>query len=354
LNEGSYVSPTSQRTLHLPFAQLLSAALLLLAPAAAHAQFAVTKAEIVEIDLEDGNIDTSNSRYTVNIRDCATIVEDNPELTFSWTFNVSAPTNTKFAIKLQPPGATCTLSTLTLDGEQEGCRLIAARDDLGGSSVTLDINAQNLLGLTSNTGCLDGTATSGDYLMSIIFTNPNDTTPGDDANDFVSDSIEVELTLGRPSAPTLDEVSAGETTVSANWTSNVESIDEYVVFYSTTELVEGTLPEALAGASSADALATSIDITSGINVGQTYYVAVANVDENGNRSALSNVLEAVTSPTRDFFEEYLAAGGVEQGGYCSSAPGTHTPFSHALPVLAAIGCVALSRRRRSRPDGVAP
>lgn len=349
------MSPNSQRPLFAALTRTLAATLLLLLiPAFAHAQFAVREAEILDIDLEDGNIDTSNSRYTVNIRDCADLVDENPELTFSWTFNVSAPSNTKFAIKLQPPGATCTLTSVTLDGEQEGCRLIAARDDLNGSSVTLDITAQSLLGISSATSCLDGTATSGEYLMAIIYTNPNDTTAGDDANDFVSDPIEVELTLGRPAAPTLDEVSAGETTINASWTSNVESIDEYVVFYSTTELVEGTIPEAISGASSADALATSIDITSGINVGQTYYIAVANVDENGNRSTLSNVLEVVTSPTRDFFEEYLAAGGVEQGGYCSSAPRSNVPLSGSLPALAAIGFVALSRRRRPSHDGDAP
>jgi MYXO-CTERM domain-containing protein len=312
-------------------------------PTIASAQFQVTTAEVLDLELEDGNTDTSNSRYTLNIRDCATAVEDNQEITFRWTFNVSAPSSTKYAIKLQPPGATCTFSTTTIDGDQENCRLIAASDDLNGTSVSLDITIQNLLGFSDSNACLTEGVTSGEYIMGIIYTNPNDTTAGDDANDFVNEPIEVTLRLSRPDAPTLDEVSAGESTLSASWTSNVESIDEYLVFYSTTEFAEGTIPEAVSGSTSS-ALATSIDISSGLSVNRTYYVGVVNVDEYGNRSPLSNVLDVQTAPTLDFFEEYLSAGGVEQGGYCSAAP----PGDSVPPVAALVLLTLFSAHRRSR------
>ncbi len=312
----------------------------------ASAQFQVTTAEVLDLELEDGNTDTSNSRYTVNIQDCATHVEDNTDITFRWTFNITAPSNTKYAIKLQPPGASCTFTSTTIDGDQEGCRLIAASDDLSGSSVSLDIAMQNLLGFADANACLTEGVDSGDYIMGLIYTNPNDTTAGDDANDYVNEPIEVTLRLSRPAEPTLDEVSAGESTISASWTSNVESIDEYQVFYSTNELIEGTIPEAVS-ASNASALATSLDISSGVEVNRTYYVGVVNVDEYGNRSPLSNVLDVQTAPTLDFFEEYLSAGGTEQGGYCSAAPA-----SDALPAASALVLLVLvaGRRRSNRAD----
>jgi len=58
----------------------------------------------------------------------------------------------------------------------------------------------------------------------------------------------------------------------------------------------------------------------GLRNGTTYQVAVRAVDDAGNVSATSNVLEATPQRVFDFWETYKNAGGAEDGG-CSSAAG---------------------------------
>lgn len=320
-----------------------SAALLAASPA--FAQFAVSGRDILDLELEDGNEDTSNARWTINIADCLDLVEQNPEVTLQWTFGTSPPNNTKFAIKLQPPGSTCSFASTTVDSDQEGCILLEASDDLNGTTVGREITLQALLGISDPQACFGND--DDEYIVGIIYTNPSDTTPGDDANDFVNSQISVDLNLSRPIAPTIDSVAAGENSISVEWSlpSTDNETDDYLVYYGEGEIIAGEFPEESSGLRSQSSLSESVTITDGVSVDKTYNVSVVMLDSDGNRSVFSNVEQAVTTPTRDFYEQYLAAGGVEQGGQCSSA---RVPDAGMLGAAAIFGLLWTLRRRGPR------
>ena len=316
-----------------------SAAMLVASPA--FAQFAVSDRDILDLELEDGNEDTSNARWTVNIADCLVLIDENPEVTLQWKFGTSPPNNTKFAIKLQPPGSTCSFTSTTVDADQEGCILLAASDDLNGTTVSRAITLQALLGVSDTQACFAND--DNEYILGIIYTNPSDTTPGDDANDFVNSQISVDLNLSRPIAPTLDAVSAGENSILVEWSlpSADNETDDYIVYFSESEMVAGDFAEETTGLRAQAAIAESVTLTDGVEVDRTYNVAVVMLDSDGNRSVLSNVEQAVTTPTRDFYEQYLASGGVEQGGLCSS---TRVPDGGMLGAAAILLLWTIRRR----------
>lgn len=317
----------------------------LLVAAPAFAQFAVSERDILDLNLEDGNEDTSNARWTVNINDCLELIAENPEVTLQWKFGTSPPNNTKFAIKLQPPGSTCSFTSTSVDAVQEGCILLAASDDLNGTTVSRAITLQALLGISDTQACFGND--DSEYILGIIYTNPSDTTPGDDANDFVNSQISVDLNLSRPIAPTLDAVSAGENSISVEWSlpSADNETDDYIVYFSESELIAGDFPEETTDVRAQSSLAESVTLTDGVKVDRAYNVAVVMLDSDGNRSVLSNVEQAVTTPTRDFYEQYLASGGVEQGGHCSS---TRVPDGGMLGAAAILGLLWTLRRRGPR------
>jgi hypothetical protein len=120
---------------------------------------------------------------------------------------------------------------------------------------------------------------------------------------------------------------------------------EYSIYYSTLPLTAGTQPETLTDVNvHREQYGSSVTLTDGISLGNTYYVAVAEVDSNGNESELSEVVEVVTAEAYDFFEEYRRSGGVEEGGYCAT---THRGAGFSTLGLVMLG-LAASRRRRAR------
>ena len=106
---------------------------------------------------------------------------------------------------------------------------------------------------------------------------------------------------------------AGETvTVSWDKVSEDEGLITYQVYYSTqdfTSRISGI------GVSTFDGTHSSGDIKS-LEVGTLYYIAVGAKDDYGNEGALSSTVEANPVETVDGFEQYKAAGGAEQGGFC--------------------------------------
>jgi MYXO-CTERM domain-containing protein len=322
---------------------------LLSAASPAQAQvFLVNSRTIEELPLEDGNTNTSSAEFTLNIRDCRSLLASNPEVTLRWRSAAAALPSYRYAVKLQPPGGTCNVNETGIDGNQTDCRLLISERDLTGSDVGVRLTLQNLLGITNPDDCLQEDADQR-WVASLIHTNPNDLTPGDGANDFVNSPITVVLSRRRPSTPTLDSATAGQSTISVRWTDEAES-DSYVVFYAAEGLLAGELPELVSGARSRTSLSTSATLSDGIAVDQQWQVAVSSVNGVGNRSALSNVLDVTTSPTEDFFDRYLQAGGVEQGGYCGVA-GHGSPAGASVLGLAALGMLLARRRRRPGTRG---
>ncbi len=121
----------------------------------------------------------------------------------------------------------------------------------------------------------------------------------------------------RPSAPSGLTAMVTEDTIDVEFEGSADQdVSRYFVFWSTSPFEGGANPDELElnrkvlGEDPSGSV--SVDLTT-----DAVYVAVAAQDETGNFSMLSGVVESNVVETRDFWEEYKAAGGTEDGG-CST------------------------------------
>jgi hypothetical protein len=66
----------------------------------------------------------------------------------------------------------------------------------------------------------------------------------------------------------------------------------------------------------------------GLENGLVYSFAVVAVDESGNVSVVSEVVDATPQETTDFAENYAEAGGQERGGFCFVATAVYGDYDH--------------------------
>ncbi len=193
----------------------------------------------------------------------------------------------------------------------------------------------------------------------------------DDPNAAPAATLTITYDTAPPGVPSSVAAQGGETAVSVSWdppSSDDENIEYYDVLcaadgapladgsgsasWTTTQDVCGqTLP--------ADASAMATDcgsLTGGLVAGEpypnpcfvcgsvgssgtdlritglennvSYQFAVVAIDDQGNVSAVSEVLSATPVPTTDFAEYYGAAGGAEEGGFCFIATSVYGNYDH--------------------------
>ncbi|MCA9300544.1 MAG: hypothetical protein KDA28_15845, partial [Phycisphaerales bacterium] len=159
-----------------------------------------------------------------------------------------------------------------------------------------------------------------------------------------SDAVQVNLELARPSSPTNVEAVPGETVINVTW-DEVSGNQGYQVYVSSTELTSGSEPEDV-GASSTASADESVNVSSGVSVGGTYWVGVTTVNSFGNESVLSVFGPVVTQPTDDFWELYKENGGTEIGGYC--AVSRQTDARGLFGMFGVLALLGLRRRRTPR------
>ena len=319
-----------------------AAALLGVAPAAwACDTEQVSTCEVLDLDVEASNADDEDGAYTLNIADCRALVDDDDEITFRWVLASEPDSGANFGVKLQRGGdSSCNLNAPDRDNEGEDCEVIVNNGDLNGTTVTVSTSVREVLDISSGDDCFNLGSTQVDFRMSLVFPDAN---ASDTDDTYVSDDIVLTVDVQRPTTPTINEVSAGGSTIQVRWDDLDDDDLTYRVYYDDAELTSGTEPELLSGARSSGELSgTSTEIDSGITEGVTYYVAVVSIDSGGNESVLSDVLTAVTAPTTDFFEAYRDAGGVEQGGYCATAA---RPAGFGMLFVVGLALAATRRRR---------
>lgn len=318
-----------------------AAALVCVAPAAwACDTDQVQTCEVLDLDIEASNADDEDGAYTLNIADCRDLVDRDDEITFRWELANDPDSGDNYGVKLQRGGdSACNLNAPDRDNEGTDCEVIVNNGDLNGSVITVSTSVGEVLGISSGDDCFELGGTQVDFRMSLIVP---DITSTDSDDTFVSDDIVLTVDVQRPTTPTIEEVSAGGSTIEVKWDDLDDDDLTYRVYYSETELVAGAEPELLSGVRSTNELSsTSTQVDDGVTEGVNYYVAVVSVDSVGNESVLSDVLTAITAPTTDFFEAYRDAGGVEEGGYCAAAP-----RSAGLGSILLIGAALVASRRR--------
>lgn len=316
----------------------LSGMTLALALALAPAAFAqttssrVASAELVSSIFPESNV--SGRVYTGNLRVCQELVNQNPSLRFNWTLrNAYTDADLRYAVKVQRPSQNCDAASAGAEGAED-CTIIRSNQTVGSATqFMIEIPARTLLGFSDEAECENLSDN-----FDAMFVLPKGTT---DAPTHEPDTLRVRLSTARPAAPTAPTAVGGESSVFVEWEA-VDGASEYVVYLSKSGLNAGDAPENVSyDRRIAVTSGTSLRVTGGLDLNENYTISVTAVDSVGNESVLSPTASVSTTPTDDFWESYVGAGGKEQGGYCQQAP-----ISFAGWLAAAFGLMVLARASR--------
>lgn len=289
------------------------------------------------LTLEPANVDRSARVYSANIADCRSLLESNPRLEFQWQLRSSPTAGSEYAIKYRRGSQVCELGSVTDDADSE-CEVPVSSQSLDGRTVRYSIRARELLGVT-DAGACEGEERTADVYF--VFTRQTASTTGESVD---SDRIRLRLATRRPPPPGAVEVSPGETSLRVSWEepSEADNLDGYVVYYHTAPFDLSAAPETVEDVRRRSVgTVTSATLTQGIELGNTYWIAVTSRNRVLNESVFSESQEVTTVEVEDFWRLYRSSGGVEEGGYCAAAP-----LGGAAPgmLLVLLGLCALRRR----------
>jgi len=222
-----------------------------------------------------------------------------PDARVLLTWSVSSVFNGyDYAIKI---GSCSDTGSLT-DEESAGCTYLVSRTDL--TSFTNNELFIDVLDLIPD-GCQAGdSGETGVYFFLQL---------GEDTFTKQVEVVKFQFDFDPPAPPENVTLDAGEENIQVAWDDekNSETV-EYVVYWYDDEFGEGDLDQV---DSKSGLSAKEYQIT-GLELGTTYWVAVATEDDYGNLSDLSEVLSAIPVSVDDFWEYYNKSGGQEEGGFC--------------------------------------
>jgi hypothetical protein len=128
-----------------------------------------------------------------------------------------------------------------------------------------------------------------------------------------------------PGAPGSVSVNDAGETVEVSWSKPSDASEDtvdYQVYWSSAPFdsrIAGLGKKTVSG----DLTSTTIE---GLDVGETYYIAVGAIDDFDNESPLSELQTATPVETLDGFERYKSAGGGEEGGFCFVATAAYGSY----------------------------
>ena len=269
--------------------------------------------------LDDRLGTTSNAdEHIINIDDCEAYAGGEIEVTVRIDPRPSG--SWQYAVAYAPPSKTCSTTDANPEAIDGQCYVPAAQRELDSTTIDFVVHLDELIGSECQSNG------EGDATLYIIIQNTS-------ASDVKYQTILFDVDLRAPAAPTLDEVSSGDSRFVAKWTDdeNDAADTEYALYWSDAPFGEDDL-DAVDGKSGIDA--KSIAIEEGLSNEVTYFVSIAARDHADNESALSNQLEVTPASTTDFWEGYVGAGGSEPGGFCFIATAAYgTPLEAELGTL---------------------
>lgn len=206
------------------------------------------------------------------------------------------------------------------DEETDACRYVITKTSLDSyTNNELIVDFTDLL----PDGCDEGDTGDASLYFFVQY--------GDDTVTKKVHTVKFSYDFEAPLTPTELSVEGGENNLKVGWTDELNS-DEvtYKVYWSDASFDENTIEEAK---SKGDISGTSYQI-GGLDVGTTYYVGVAAVDEFDNESVLSQLTTGMPVTVSDFWESYKGAGGQEEGGFCFVATAAWgSSMQGAVPIL---------------------
>ena len=298
--------------------------------------------EVPASSISDGE---SNRSVRFNIAQCLDVVDATASTTLTWTFELASPSG-QYRVAYIAPGEDC--DNTSLDSGDQGCETVETARSISGNTVAHTLELDDLFDDTARDDCYGGTDLS--YGVAMMH-SAQGVDPSDDVR---KDEVNFELNLTRPVGDIVPDLDPGESRIEVRWMP-IDGITDYAIYYSTDEAafaastpeerVDGLRVTTREGLDD-DASSVTATISSGISLGERYYVMVVPVNREGNPGLLTNtIVEGVAQPTNDFWEAYRGAGGVEQGGYCGAAGGA----AGAWWLIA--GWIPWARRRRTSGGG---
>ncbi len=222
--------------------------------------------------------------------------------------------NWYYAIKI---GACDTGGGLS-DTETDTCRYVKQRKKLESFlSIEFDVNVRYLLSTleindSRQTLCQDRLNTTGEVRIVFLIEREGD------INSKAGHEIAIQYDYKAPSPPTGVVADPGEGNAHVSWSDNDNSA-EAEVRYQVYWAKEPFNDETKSIAKKEETVKTTSDQVTGLEQDTTYYFRVAAIDDFDNVSTLSDQAVATPVAVNDFFEEYLAQGGRERGGFCSAS-----------------------------------
>jgi hypothetical protein len=204
------------------------------------------------------------------------------------------------------------------DTETDTCRYVQQRKKLDSFlSIEFDVNVRYLLGTleinnSRQTLCQDKLNTTSEVRVVFLIERENDTTSKS------GHEISIQYDYKAPSPPTELVADAGEGNAHLSW-SDRDNSTEAEVRYQVYWASEPFTYETKSVAKTEDTVKTASDQVTGLEKDTTYYFRVLAIDDFDNESTFSDQAVATPVAVNDFFEEYLAQGGRERGGFCSAS-----------------------------------
>ncbi len=319
---------------------------------------------------KDGNDFVPNSRLTlvtgnvgaatttipiINIADCEAIkAAQSPRIRITWDW-VDKPmllSLPQYGIKLASPGSSCDgtsmVSTQTDSTSVPPCQILFENQNFLNPSnalgETTDFDLNNIIG--TNITCA-----SNQNVNATAYFLVNNTATGTTTTSVTNVTLQFQIDLLRPTAPTISSITSGNQNLKVSWT-QVDTTLSARVYWSDKPFSPNDLSK-VTGYSGV-LTGTSYQIT-GLNNGQPYYVSVVAVNAtSANESAGSPLQSASPIETQDLWQYYKTKGGQEQGGYapCNAAPVGRAPGAMALLLLTGLAAVTMGRRRLTKRKAI--
>jgi hypothetical protein len=230
----------------------------------------------------------------------------------------------RYGLAYTSPSGTCDPGSAAISNS-DTCFVVASDQALTQTTGTVDFEVPADVAELVGTDCETGNSrTSNVYVVM-----------GDaGSNGVQSDTIAVTVDLLRPTAPTLSSVSGGDNRLQVEWGDDKNDTGTtYRVYWDTADFSDTASAASSSGSTKITAKSYSIDedITNGV----AYYVAVVALQaESENESVLSDRLKGVPIASADFWEQYQAAGGTDDGNACFVATAAWgTPWAAELGTL---------------------
>jgi hypothetical protein len=324
----------------------------------------------ITVEFQGEDSDSSSNTTTFNLAQCQASVNGNLKFRVGFLLESFPLTDDpQYSVKIEVNN-NCQSDSLEVGSAEPDCVLLSSTpksipatsgsDGTGSTRYFDDIEvpfAQVFPEITSASECEDTNIESA--ILVIGESKTVDEATGNTVTSTLDKAHEISVLTQRPAiSPPSVSITAGESILSLTFTPDPDA-ENYNVYFSDTAVSAGTTPESLIDnggqvLGSVGSSGQTVDIASlGLESGQSYHISLAALDIAGNESLLGDSTSFIAVLAQGYPEQYVGAGGQEEGGFIFGChvSATHGPFSLGGAVFFLILLLVffgLKRRSRKR------